>query len=364
MSNYLRPPALKPGDQVGIIAPSFPSAVWFPRRLAVSLDALRTQLSVQPVLAEHVYKAQTYVSGPINERAIELQKFLESPSISAVFTTLGGFNSNELLPYLDFQTLKNKPKIFVGYSDTTLLQLALTSTCRWVTFSGPALLPQFGEYPEAQPFTVNNLKAILMGDCSDMDLLDAPQRTHEFLDWSADEAYSRARQMQFNPGRQVWRKGQARAPLFGGNIETINFLIGTPWLQWPDEFILFVEATEAEATLPRIQRALVHLKQCGVFERVRGFLFGQCPDACQTAGQTLEEMVLQVLQEYEFPIVAELSFGHSDPMLTLPNGCMANIQADQDQARVTLLESAVDLSVANAAPCAGPAAALEKAVPI
>jgi len=343
MNSYLRPPALNPGDKVGIVAPSFPCAAWFPRRLDAGLQGLRLGLGVEPVVAEHVHAARGYESGPVSERAAELQALLESPSIAAVFTTLGGFNSNELLPHLDLDALKGKPKIFVGYSDTTILQLALTSRCGWVTFSGPALMPQFGEYPAPLPFTLDNLRAVVTRDCTGLELPDARHRTNEFVDWGGDDAYARARAMQANPGREVWREGTAKAPLFGGNIETLNFLIGTPWLAWPDEFILFVEATEAEASLPRIQRALVHLRQCGVFDRVRGLLFGQCPDARPMAGRSLRETVMQVLDDYRFPIVAEMSFGHGDPMLTLPNGCLASIDADGGRARVTLLESAVEV---------------------
>jgi muramoyltetrapeptide carboxypeptidase len=341
MTSYLCPPALNPGDKVGIVAPSFPCAAWFPRRLDASLQGLRSGLGVEPVVAEHVYAAQGYESGSAKARAAELQAFLESPSINAVFTTLGGFNSNELLPHLDLDALRGRPKIFVGYSDTTILQLALTSICGWVTFSGPALMPQFGEYPAPLSFTLENLKSVLMRDCTGLELSDARQRTHEFVDWGTDDAYVRARAMQSNPGREVWRAGEAKAPLFGGNIETLNFLIGTPWLKWPEEFILFVEATESEATLPRIQRALVHLRQCGALDRVRGLLFGQCPDARPMAGRTLREVVMHVLGDYSFPVIAEMSFGHGDPMLTLPNGCLASVEAEGGCARVTLLESAV-----------------------
>lgn len=341
MTTYLKPPALKSGDKVGIVAPSFPCAAWFPRRFETGLAGLRSGLGVEPVVAGHVHKAHAYESGTVEERAAELQAFLASPSIGAVFTTLGGFNSNELLPYLDLQALRNKPKIFVGYSDTTILQLALTSLCGWITFSGPAVMPQFGEHPAPLPFMLDNLKAILMRDCVSYELPDARESTHEFIDWASEDWQSRARTMQANPGREVWRVGEAQAPLFGGNIETLNFLVGTPWVKWPQEFILFLEATEAEATLPRIQRAIVHLRQCGVLDRVRGLLFGQCPDAHPMAGRTLRQTVMQLLADYRFPVVGEMSFGHVDPILTLPNGCMAYIKADATEARVTLLESAV-----------------------
>jgi muramoyltetrapeptide carboxypeptidase len=342
-AGYLRPRALRPGDKVGVIAPSFPSAAWFPRRLEVAVDGLRDSLGVEPIVAPHVFDAHGYVSGSPNARAAELQGFLEDPSIRAIFTTLGGFNSNELLSHLDFSRIDDAPKIVIGYSDVTALLLALTSTKKWVTFYGPALLPQMGEYPGPQPFTLAQLRRMLTTDCTGTMLSDPTERTDHFLDWAKDESYETARTMKPNPGREVWRSGVAEGILFGGNLETLNFMVGTPWFEMPRDTILYIEATEAEAYLPRLQRALTHLRQCHALDHVRGLLVGQSPDAKPVAGDTLRAMVLRTVSDLHFPIVGELSFGHVDPILTLPNGCMTRIEARSDGVDVQLLDTAVSL---------------------
>lgn len=342
MSRYIRPAQLQAGDKVGVIAPSFPSAAWFPRRLEAGLAALRRTLDLNPVVAPHVHDACGFQSGTIAARAAELQGFLEDPDITAIFTTLGGFNSNELLPHLDFTRVSDRPKIFIGYSDVTALQIALTSVRKWVTFYGPALLPQLGEYPEPLPFTLDHMRRMLTQDCSGAFLPDPSHRTYQFLDWGKEEAYAIARTMEPNPGREAWRSGTAEGVLFGGNLETLNFLVGTPWLDVPADTILYIEATEAEAHLPRFQRALVHLQQSGVMERVRAILVGQCPDAKPVAGQTLRDVVLQAATDRRIPIIGELSFGHVDPMLTIPNGCRVRVDVRSDQAELQLLETAVD----------------------
>jgi len=338
---YRCPAALRPGDAVGVIAPSYPSAAWFPRRLEVALAALRRDLGVKPIVASHVLDARGYESGSIEARAAELQGFLEDPDIRAIFTTLGGFNSNELLSHLDFDRIGDEPKIVIGYSDVTALLLALTSTKGWITFYGPALLPQMGEFPGPQPFTLAHLREILMAGPTGGVLPDPIERTDQFLDWAKDESYGRARMMSPNPGREVWRPGIGEGIMFGGNLETLNFMVGTPWLDMPRNTILYVEATEAEAHLPRLQRALTHLRQCGALARVRGLLVGQCPDAKPVAGDTLRTMVLRTLSDVDFPIVGELSFGHVDPILTLPNGCIARVDARPDAAEIRLLDAAV-----------------------
>lgn len=111
MPKYLRPKALKRGDKVGVIAPSFPSAVWFPRRLDASLDGLRRHLGVEPVIAPHVREATGFRSGDARTRAAEFQAFLEDPEIAAIFTTLGGFNSNELLSHPDLIGSVTSPRL-------------------------------------------------------------------------------------------------------------------------------------------------------------------------------------------------------------------------------------------------------------
>lgn len=231
----------------------------------------------------------------------------------------------------------------IGYSDVTALLIALTSAKGWITFYGPALMSQIGEYPGPQPFTLAQMLRVLCEDCSGLALPDATERTNQFLDWGKDEAYQRARDMQPNPGREVWRSRAAQGVLFGGNLETLNFLVGTPWLAVPDDTILYIEATEAEAHPARFHRALTHFRQCGLLDRVRGVLVGHSPDAKPIAGESLRTVVCDALEGLNGPIIGELSFGHVDPMLTLPNGCRINVDANDEGAQLTLIESAVSL---------------------
>jgi muramoyltetrapeptide carboxypeptidase len=337
----LRPLALKAGDRVGVFAPSFPTATWFPARFEHAVCGLRDTLGVEPIVDPQALINTGYTSGTIDARAAALQRFLSDPEIRAIFATIGGFNSNELLERLDPSTFAKSPKILIGYSDVTALLLGLQAMTGWITFYGPTLMTQFGEYPTPHHFTVENLRRVIMSSTPAGALPDPDGWTNEFLDWGTTAWRQRPREMSSPAKRVVWRTGQGVGQLFGGNIETINALVGTPHLAIPDEVVFFWEATEEEAYLPRVQRALTQLRQIGLFDRARAMLIGRSPNSQPVRQTTLRDVVLEATQGHTFPIVADLAFGHTDPMVTLPIGTVAAVTADSAGATVRLLEAGV-----------------------
>ena len=338
----LRPPLLQPGERVGIIAPASNLAVRYPVRFEKSIVALAQSLSVSVVVANQVYGSIDTLSSRPKDCASALQTFFCDPLIKAVFCTIGGFSSAEILPFIDYDVIAENPTIIVGYSDPTALLLGLSAMTGLVTFHGPMLLNQFGEYPICQPFTVNSLRlAICTFQQTGVLIEDPDSWTNEFLDWGDDVWQTKAREMKQPAAREVWREGLGQGRLFGGNIETLNMLVGTPYFVISEKIIFFWEATEAEAFLPRIRRALIHLRQAGLFVWIQGMLIGRCPDAHDVDGVTLREMVEEVVEGYNFPILANIAFGHTDPVLTLPIGTMTKIVASQTETKIQLLEPSV-----------------------
>lgn len=326
-SGYILPRNLKEGDKIGIISPSFPNAKWFPRKLNYALQATAKHFGLQYVLAKHVKKTKGFVSDDAKNIANEIHEFAKDPAIKAIFTTIGGFNSAEILPYLDFSLLQRNPKIYIGYSDTTSLLLGINALSKIVTYYGPAIMTQFGEFPKPFEFTLESLNKTLFHNNQAKIIPDSSFWTNEFIDWGGKEWHERPRKKHMNINRQTWKVGKGQGVLFGGNIETINFLLGTKYFQPPREIIFFWEATEAEAFLPRIQRAINHLKMSGFFNNVKAMLIGRSPDCKDFKGVTLKDVVTKSLKEYHFPIISNLPFGHTDPMVTLPIGVKAKIIA-------------------------------------
>lgn len=340
MEEFICPPALRRGDTVGVIAPSSPAAARYPQRFSQSIAALERTFGVTVRLADHVRARGDYRSAAPRARAEELQELIVDSSVSALFVTIGGYNSAEILPMLDQQLLMKNPKILVGYSDVTALLVGIQALAGWYTFHGPTLMTDFGEVPTPHPFTVAGLSAeIAVSEAhsvvQDRFLTDPATWTNEFLDWGTD-AWKRARQAAGSGVRAVWRDGEGSGCLFGGNLSTLNYLLGTPYFSPPERIVLFVEATGDEAALPQLQRSLVHLEQVGIFNRTAALLIGRSPDAKESEGRTLRTVVSEVVRDYDFPIVAELPFGHTSPMWTLPLGVRATVSASDGVAEILL----------------------------
>lgn len=269
---------------MGVIAPSLPLAVRYPRRFERGLEALASILDVEVVVAGQCHAETGFTAGSTEARAAALMAMVQDPSIAAIFCAIGGFNSAEILPFLDPRILRRHPKAFVGYSDATALLLGLQALAGWVTFHGPAVMPQLGEFPQPFPYSVGSLRSQLVTRELPDDLADPEGWTDEFLDWGTSAWLERPRQTRGPAGREIWRSGQGQGRLFGGNVETLNLLLGTPYCLPPRDLILFWEANAEEAFLPRIRRALTQLRLAGLFERIRGMLVGRSPDATAVGG--------------------------------------------------------------------------------
>jgi muramoyltetrapeptide carboxypeptidase LdcA involved in peptidoglycan recycling len=318
-----------------------PLAAQFPDRMRRSLEGLARCLDVKLRVPEQVWLATGFTAGDACQRAQAFNALLADPEVRAIVCTIGGYNSADILPLVDYERAARDPKILLGFSDCTSLLIALATRAGWHTFHGPTLMTQFGEYPEPLGYTVDALRRVLMHGAGAFELEDPPAWTNEFLDWRGEEWLRRPRALQGGAQREVWRAGQGEGRLFGGNFETLNFVLGTPYGELPDALVLFWEATGDEAALPRIQRSLAQLAQLGVLSRTRAMLVGRCPDARPQWGTDLREVVLEATREFEFPIVANLAFGHTDPMFTLPIGVPARVDATAETARIRLCAAAV-----------------------
>lgn len=338
--DFIKPKRLRNGQCIGIIAPSLPSASIYHDRFATAVRALSSTFGSQVKIAPHVNSAEDYTGTTPEVRAEDLNNFIRDPNIAAIFTVIGGFNSNQLLPFIDFKAAKTHCKIFVGYSDTTALLTAFNCIARWTCFYGPATLSQFGEYPTILEYTRANLVKALCHAEPLGQLADPDYFTTELLDWSSDESKTRARRLEKFPGREILKSGSGTGVLFGGNIETLNFIIGTRWWKPPKDMVLFLEATGEEAYLPRLERSLTHLRQAGLFDAVRGFLLGYKQSFSPCDGIDVDKVIRRQLADYDFPIVVNLPFGHSDPIATLPIGAKVQVSAHTNGAEVVFSESA------------------------
>lgn len=329
----LVPRLLKHGDTIGFFSPSSAATAWAPKRFA----------RAKAFLEGHGFKLQAgsltgqqdhWRSGSIVARVEELNALIRDPAVRCIMSVIGGTNSNSLLPYLDFDALKRDPKLIVGYSDVTALLLGIHARTGLVTFYGPAMVASFGEFPPLVDETLAKfLKIALAGEVGAPFVLPTPPEwTDERLDW---EDQTRAKLCQ--PNRLVSvGTGRVQGRLMGGNLSTMAGIWGSPYMPAIErgDILMLEDSLKSAETL---ERSFAHLKLCGVFERIGALILGKHEQFNDRgSGKRPLDILLEVVGEPDFPILAEFDAAHTHPMLTLPLGVEAALDLDRQQ--LTLLE--------------------------
>jgi len=329
---------LQVGDTVGIVSPSWGGAAIFPHRLERGIRQLEA-LGFKVKIAEHARNQRGFVSDTAENRAHDIHQMFADPDVKAIFSAIGGDHSCHLFPYLDFDLIRANPKIFVGYSDTHILSVAIWQQTGLVTFAGPAVLTDLAEFPSMFEYTRDYMVRALT-QAEPMGVIQpSPWWTEEFLDWSAKQDLERPRVQQPSNG-WVWLKGgKAEGVLIGGCLESLQHLRGTRfWPDWEDA-IFFFETSEVKPTPATVDGILMDYDNMGVLEKIKGLLVGRPMYYTDAEKQRLREVLLERTRRYNFPIIMNMDFGHTAPQFTLPIGCRARI--DTEHQRFEIIESAV-----------------------
>jgi muramoyltetrapeptide carboxypeptidase LdcA involved in peptidoglycan recycling len=264
----IRPPALEPGDTVGIFTPSAPAHVRFAakyRHGRAQLEALGFRVLEGPLTARQTH--QGYRSGSPQERAAEFMALILDPSVKALVSTIGGDNSASLIPYLDFDAIRAHPKIICGYSDVTSLHLAILAYSGLSTFYGPAVVPSFGEWPALLPETRGSFLDAVQRHRAGARRLEPPARwSNHFRDAATDAWKDEPQRFESNPGWRVLVPGEATAPVVVANLATLCRNAGTAHFPELAGTVLLLE--EMDAPLAREESNLRQLQILGAFDEL------------------------------------------------------------------------------------------------
>ena len=331
---FIKPKHLKNGDAIGIISPSSTMAN-FPRRLARGVKALES-LGLKAVLGKNARSSFGHNGGTAEERAEDINIFFADPDIKAIICSTGGLNANAVLSLLDYQLIKNNPKIFCGFSDITALNLAINKKTGLVTFNGPTVLPTFGEFEEPLEFTVKYFKKALF-ETAPIGKLEYPKEfTEENLWWETED--NRKRKMIPASPPKIVCEGAAEGILCGGNFNTLCVLGGTEYFPDFTNTILFLEDEEESTALT--ERRLVYLEQLEVFDKIKGIIFGRPFNlTTDSEDRNLYDILKYFGEKYKIPILADLDIGHTNPIITLPIG--VNARLDASNKIIIITDSAV-----------------------
>lgn len=329
-----KPMRLRQGDTVGIVSPSWYGGEPVAHRVDRGVTHLHS-LGYEVRIAPHALNNAGYVSDTPEHRADDLHTLFADPDVRAIIATIGGDHSCHLLPLLDWELLRVNPKIFMGFSDITVLNVAIWAMTGMVTFSGPTLMTDWAEYPHMPAYSERYaLKAMCMPEPVG-DITPSPWWTEEFLDWREKADLTRTREQRPSDGWQWLRDGCGEGVLIGGCLESLEHLRGTPyWPNW-EGALLFLETSEEKPPPERVDAMLMDYENIGVFEQIVGLLFARPYGYTNEERHQLHEVILERTKRYRFPVVADMDFGHTSPILTLPIGCRARIDAAVRQVAIT-----------------------------
>jgi muramoyltetrapeptide carboxypeptidase LdcA involved in peptidoglycan recycling len=270
-----------------------------------------------------------FVSDTPQNRARDIHNMFRDSEVKAIVAAIGGDHSCHLLPFLDFDLIRKNPKVFMGFSDITVLNVAIWKETGLVTFNGPALLTDLAEFPRMFEYTESYmLKALCRAE--PIGAIE-PSRwwTEEFLDWGKQEDLKRPRARCDSPGWTWLRGGAAEGILIGGCLESLQHLRGTPfWPEWQDA-IMFFETSEGPPSPELVDGILMDYENMGVLRQLKGLIVGRPMRYTEDEKQQLREIILERTSGYGFPIVTDMDFGHTSPQFSIPIGCRARIDADR-----------------------------------
>lgn len=305
---------LKRGSTIGVCSPSFNGKKHYKKRYKRGILYLKDKgFNILEIDNSQNQNDLTNISD-ISQRVKELN-FMFSNS-DCVITSIGGYNSNSLLPYIDYNIIKEKKPIFIGFSDTTAISLAIYAKTGIPTFMSQSIINSFGEFP---PYNQKNFKYfedILINDYNVYNYIMPSIWTDDWINW---ETFERDKINKSNEWI-VLNNGKAEGKIIAGNLDTIIGIIGTPYMpKIPKGTILVLD--EVIESFERFERNLTTLKLHGVFKKISGLIISKFEQLEKYGNiDDIKKILLATLENINIPILLEFDCGHTHPSFILPIG--------------------------------------------
>ena len=322
--NIIIPEKLKKGDEIRVIAP------------ARSLSLISKELKQEAILklekqgykitfSKNCEEDDIFRSSSVESRINDIHDAFRDKNVKAILTVIGGFNSNQLLKYLDYDLIRNNPKIICGYSDITALNNSIFRKTGLVTYIGP----HFSTWGMKKGFdyTLDYFNRCLTTKDS--------YKVEESLEWSDDSWYLDQENRNFikNDGVAIINEGTAEGLAIGGNLGTLNLLQGTEFMPDISNSVLFIEDDDQAGDLFSVEfdRNLQSLVSQPNFNKVNGIIIGRFQKKTDINIDKLKYIISTKKELTNIPVIACLDFGHTSPLLTLPIGGQIKISAKNNE---------------------------------
>ncbi len=317
----LFPSKLKSGDEIRVIAPSRTMGIISPANRLFAIQALE-DLGLRVTFGQHVNEHDGMHSSSVESRLSDLHEAFSDQDVKGILAVIGGYNSNQLLDYIDYDLIRENPKIFCGFSDITALGNAIYHKTGLITYSGL----HFSSFAMQKGFEYScaYFKKIFF---ESKEISVAPSK-----EWSEDAWYvdQEKRLFHTNAGYKIVNPGQAEGKIIGGNLGTLQLLRGTPFMPSLEDAILFLEevSSSSDVEVYEFERNLQSLTQAPDFKKVRAIILGRFESTFGMTNEKLHTILTTKPALKTLPLITNADFGHTTPIFTFPIGGICRLRAD------------------------------------
>lgn len=342
----IKPKCLKKGDKIAIVSLSWGGLgdKEFIHKYYIAKERLENDFGLEVVTMPNTLKGSSFIYEHPELRAKDLMEAFRDNSIKGIFCAIGGDDTIRLLPYIDFDVIKNNPKIFMGYSDTTVNHFMMNKA-GIVSFYGPSVMCEFGEYVKMFDYTKNAVNNILFNNCNDYEIKSSNYWSNDFVPWKEENINIGKKLIKEEHNYEVLQgNGVITGKLLGGCIDVFPMIVGTEiWPsieEWKDK-ILLIETSEDKLEPSLLLYYLRNLGSQGIFDVIQGIIVGKPQE--EKYYEEYKDVYKKVLKEYkkdELPVMYNINIGHAYPTGILPLGI--DIKIDFNNRKIVINENIFD----------------------
>lgn len=276
----IKPKMLRKGDKIAIVSLSWGGLgdKNLIHKYYIAKERLENDFGLEVITMPNALKGTKYIYNHPEKRAEDLMNAFKDESIRGIFCAIGGDDTIRLLPYIDYEIIKNNPKIFMGYSDTTVNHFMMNKA-GLVSFYGPSIMAEFGEYVKMFDYTKEAVKNILFNECENYEIKSSEIWSSDYLDWDEKNINISKKLIKELHGYEILQgSGVITGKLLGGCIDVFPMIVGTEiWPtkeEWKDK-ILLIETSEDRPNPIYITYYLRNLGALGIFDEIKGIIVGK-----------------------------------------------------------------------------------------
>lgn len=340
----IKPQKLKKGDKIAIVSLSWGGLgdKYLIHKYYIAKERLQNDFGLEVITMPNALKGSEFVYNHPELRAKDLMDAFKDKTIKGIFCAIGGDDSIRLLPYIDYDVIKNNPKVFMGYSDTTISHFMLNKA-DVVSYYGPSVMCEFGEYVKMFDYTKEAIENILFKNTENYYVKSSEYWSNEHVSWKEENIHIQKKLIKEEHGYEVLSgKGKIEGQLLGGCIDVFPMILETEIWPKADEWknkILLIETSEEKMTPNYLLYYLRNLGAQGILNNINGIIVGKPQD--ETYYEEYKTIYLKVLKEFEceeLPIIYNVNIGHAFGTGLLPLGI--NCEVNLDAKTIRFLESA------------------------